>query len=77
VSVEENKAIVRRYCLEGGTIDEFYTADCVVHAANGEFFGRDAFKEQSARPFFRAFAPIRFTIDDMIAEGDKVVVRST
>lgn len=56
-------------------IDRFYAADFVMYEPSGtknlaEF-------KQSARVLFSAFPDLVLTIDDMVAEGDKVTKRWT
>jgi steroid delta-isomerase-like uncharacterized protein len=76
---EENKALVRRVIEEGwnkhnlALLDELY-ADCVYYnPATGEIKG-EALKQFLAS-MLAAFPDIRFTIEDLVAEGDKVVTR--
>jgi len=83
MSAEENKAIARRWYEDGfnahnvGLIDELFTADFVEHTPSGPpTNGRDKVK-QGLMGVFAALPDLRVTIDDMIAEGDKVVVRFT
>ena len=88
MSPEENKALVHRD-IEAwnrgnlaellATIDELVVPDFVYHLPNLPFPGgirsREDFK-QFATGFLTAL-PGQFTIEDLIAEGDKVVVRYT
>jgi steroid delta-isomerase-like uncharacterized protein len=76
---EENKALIRRLVEEGwnkrnlALVDELY-ADCVYHSpATGEIKG-EALKQFLAS-MLAAFPDIRFTIEDLVAEGDKLVTR--
>jgi steroid delta-isomerase-like uncharacterized protein len=78
-ATEANKALVRRMIEEGwnkhnlALLDEHY-ADCVYYnPATGELKG-EALKQFSAS-MLAAFPDIRFTIEDLVAEGDKVVTR--
>jgi steroid delta-isomerase-like uncharacterized protein len=81
---EHNKLLVRRAIDEvwnGGNlvaIDEFVAGDFVAH---GSTLGGDIHGPEGARRFFAAlrdaFPDIRFTIEDQIAEGDRVVTRWT
>ena len=80
--LEANKAIVRRFIQEvhdEGKFDvfnELFAADYVNHSAPFGANNRQA-QEQSIKAF-RAGAPdLHVTIDDMIAEGDKVALRWT
>ena len=80
MSVEENKAIVRRFYqgIDRGNLDamdELVAEDYVNHAPPfpGLAEGREGLKQAFAI-FWRA-TPGRHEIEDMIAEGDKVVTR--
>jgi predicted SnoaL-like aldol condensation-catalyzing enzyme len=83
MSVERNKAIARRFIEEvwnEGRLevaDELLAPNLVNHqAADGPTTGRDAFKQFVAQ-FRAAYPRVRFTIDDMVGEGDKVATRVT
>jgi steroid delta-isomerase-like uncharacterized protein len=57
-------------------LPEFVASDFVIHAPHGDVRGRDG-----AAQFFamlhQAFPDIHFTIEDQIADGDRVVTRWT
>lgn len=85
MSLEENKAIARRWNSEifgGGNLDDalaaadrLVAADFVDHATPpGLAPGLAGLKQQIAI-FYTAFPDIGSATDDVIAEGDKVVVR--
>ena len=84
MSVEQNKALVHRLMEEvfnGGNVslvDELVAPDFVEHEElpPGITPGREAIKQLPAI-FRSAFPDFKVTIDDLIAEGDKVVVRTT
>ena len=82
MSTEENKALVRRFEeeLNKGNlalIDELFAADCVIHLGGGaELRGPEEFR-QLITTFAPAFPDFVSTIEDLIAEGDKVVCRFT
>ncbi len=83
MSTEENKAIVRRFVDEvqsGGNIeilDELCSPDFINHSASpGMPAGCEGVKLVTTM-FRQAFPDSYFTIEDMIAEGDKVVTRKT
>ena len=82
MSVEENKALVRRLVeawntRNWGVLDELMVPDCVDHyAPAGQKPGREGYREAEIN-VTNAFPDIKFTIEDMIAEGDKVAVRLT
>lgn len=80
MTTEANKRIVRRYyeeVLNAGdveTLDKLAVADYVEHdPLPGQAAGREGLT-QRVRMLRSAFAP-RFSIEDVVAEGDKVVVR--
>jgi len=77
---EENKAIVRRWLEDGlnarnlAIIDELFAPDYANHSPRLGVVGREYTALETAE-FFVAFPDWRTTIDDVIAEGEKVVVR--
>ena len=80
---EDNKALNRRFVEEvinqGNTdaIDELIDPGVVDHAAPPGFpTGREGAK-QFAAMMRSAFPNLHLTMEDMIAEGEKVVMRST
>ena len=82
MSTEENKALIRRAYEEGfnqknlAVFDEMDAPDFIVHNASTTMEGLEAFK-QFLSMYLNAFPDARFTVEDMIAEGDKVVARHT
>jgi steroid delta-isomerase-like uncharacterized protein len=83
VSVEENKAIVRRLLDEVinkgnlDVVDELVARDYVYSAPGSpEMRGPEGFK-QLISMYRSAFPDMQMTEDDMIGEGDKVVSRWT
>ena len=82
-SAEDNKALVRRFVDEvqsGGNtdlIDEICSPEFVNHSAPpGLPADREGIKILTTM-FKGAFPDSYFTVEDMIAEGDKVVTRKT
>jgi steroid delta-isomerase-like uncharacterized protein len=79
---EANKALVGRYVEEvwhQGNLDaadEMVAPDFVGHFPEGEAIGIEGAKEHVIA-FRTPFPDIHFTIEDMIAEGDKVAARLT
>lgn len=79
---EENKALVRRVIEEAwnkgnlAVIDELLSPDYAVEVASPGSPGREGYR-QAVTMFRAAFPDLRFSIADMVAEGDKVVVRAT
>jgi steroid delta-isomerase-like uncharacterized protein len=79
---EENKAIVRRQeeelFTQGnlGAADELYAPDYVGHDPSNpeDIRGLEAAK-QAASDYRKAFPDLRVTVEDVIAEGDKVAAR--
>lgn len=81
MSIEENKALIRRFNDEVwnkgdlAVVDEVFASTWVGHnLPPGLAPGREGLK-QMAGSFRAAFSDIRTTIDDQIAEGDKVAWR--
>ncbi|MBA7613336.1 hypothetical protein ES703_20583 [subsurface metagenome] len=81
MSVEENKAIARRWNDEIwnkgniAAIDELMAANFLwLNAPPGAPSGLEGFKRFQAESL-GAFADMNCTIEDMVAEGDKVAVR--
>ena len=80
---EENKALSRRVIEEIfnkqnlALADELIDTNFVDHGIAGMGFkGPEGFK-QFVTTFITGFPDIRLTIDDMVAEGDKVALRLT
>ena len=83
MSVEHNKVILNRFWEEVfnrrnlDLIDELFTQDWSYHGAAGqELKGPQALKEFLSM-FFNAFPDLEVTVEDLIAEGDKVVSHVT
>jgi steroid delta-isomerase-like uncharacterized protein len=80
MSTEDNKAVVRGYIAELSKgnlaiIDELLSADFVDHdALPGVPAGREGIKRLIGL-FYSAFSDLQFSLEEMLAEGDKVVVR--
>ena len=79
MSTEENKAIVRRYNEEVWSQGNLAAIDELI--ANDLLWGTDRVSPEEVRRFVAsvrdAFPDFQVTIDEMIAEGDKVAVRET
>ena len=81
MSAEENKALVRRWFAETdrgntGIVDELCAPDYVDHSPPLPDMGRGSAAVQQANAALRAaFSGTVHTIEDQIAEGDKVVTR--
>ena len=84
MSAQENKSVVRREFEEifsqGGNLDaaqEIYAPDYVGHEPTfGDVHGVDGAK-QFAATYRQAFPDLQTTMEDQLAEGDKVVTRFT
>ncbi len=79
MSIEENKAVMQRLwdeILNGGKIeksDELVANDYVYHGPGGhEIKGIEGFKKFMIW-LHNSFPSLHFTLEDLIAEGDKVV----
>jgi steroid delta-isomerase-like uncharacterized protein len=79
---EQNKMIVRRAIEEVynqgnlDVIDELVSSDFVAHASSEDIHGATGMK-QFVASLRQAFPDLLMTIQDQVAEGDKVVTRWT
>jgi predicted ester cyclase len=77
---EENKELARHSWAESGhnldILDEVYTPDAVWHLPDQDIQGVEDFK-QYLTMYLTAFPDANVTVEDEIAEGDKVVNRFT
>jgi len=76
---EENKALARRAweaLKNPDLLDEVYAADVVWHEPDREIHGIEEAK-QFVSMYRTAMPDVNVTIEDVIAEGDKVVTRVT
>jgi steroid delta-isomerase-like uncharacterized protein len=79
----ENIAIARRWFEEvwnqrrSATIDELVTAESLCFTDSGVIRGPEQFRQQMYEPFLDAFPDIQVQVEDIICDGDKVVVRWT
>jgi len=83
MSADENKQLFRRFIEEVANrgkiaiVDELVTADIIEHEEiPGVPPNREGVK-QAFTMFRTAFPDLQVTIEDLIAEGDKVVARET
>jgi steroid delta-isomerase-like uncharacterized protein len=80
MTIEENKALVRRFITEIfeegrlDAVDELCADDFIGHTS-GEI-DRDGLRQTMGR-VAKALADVHFTVEDEIAEGDRVAVRLT
>ena len=83
MSTEANKASVRRFYDEvfnkknRAAIDEFIAPNHVDHAAPPGLPGGIEGAKQTLTMYLTAFPDLHFTVEDLLAEGDKVVARIT
>jgi steroid delta-isomerase-like uncharacterized protein len=81
MSTEENKALARRSWeivnqRNPDLIEELYPPDFVWHEPDRDIQGYEQAK-QFVSTFFKALPDITITVEDVIAEGEKVVSRYT
>ena len=82
MSTEENKLLVRRVFEEVlnqrnlALIDEIYSPNYVEHTSIGPVRGTEGMKRYHMI-YLTAFPDAHYTVEDQIAEGDKVVTRFT
>jgi steroid delta-isomerase-like uncharacterized protein len=77
---EENKAVVRRWVEafnEGNldAVDDLLTDSYVRHDPNSPEVRGPEEEKQLIAMYRSAFPDLRFTVEDMVAEADKVVAR--
>lgn len=73
-ATERNKAVVRRWIEDGFNQRQLSVVDVVFAervAVNGEVIGREGVKQSMSR-HLRGFPDLHVTIDDILAEGNKV-----
>jgi C-1 hydroxylase len=81
MSIEENKALIR-HTYEAvnqrnlTAFFELFTPDFVLHNGSMTIQGLEAFKQIEAM-LLAALPDLHYTVEDLIAEGDKVAVRIT
>jgi steroid delta-isomerase-like uncharacterized protein len=75
---EENKALVQRSweIANPENLDEVYPPDVVWHMPDQDLRGIEEAK-QFVSTYIEAFPDTSFSVEDLIAEGDKVVSRYT
>jgi predicted ester cyclase len=82
MTAEENKAALLRVWDEVyvhgrlDAVDHFVHDHVVAHESDGDVRGIEAFKRYAA-PYLVAFSDLSVTVDDLVAEGDRVVARWT
>jgi steroid delta-isomerase-like uncharacterized protein len=84
MSIESNKALITRWIEDGwnagnpALIDEIYAPNVVQHdpSSPAPVASSQALKSYVSG-FLAAFPDLHFTIDDLLAEGDKVLWRFT
>lgn len=83
MSTEENKALIRRFYEEVfnkrnvAAIGDFFAPDHIDHTLPAGFPTGPEGTRQAISITLAGFPDLRVTIEDMIAEGDKVVIRFT
>ena len=81
MSAEQNKSIVRRWIEEGwnkhnlAVIDEVYAPNFVQHEPEPQTVKSSEALKQYVGTYLTAFPDLQLSIEDLIAEGDKVVWR--
>jgi len=76
---EQNEAVIRQVLalIDERNLDEafeFYALDYIYHGPTGELRGRDGIRGLW-EVFLAGFPDLHSTIEDMVSEGDKVVLR--
>ena len=82
MSIETNKALARRFIQDvmvkgsGAAVDEIVADDFTPRSWGKMPPGKDSLKQAQQR-VLKGLSDVSMTIEDVIAEGDKVVVRLT
>lgn len=82
MSAEGNKALILRVFEEGinggddAVFDEVISPDYVNHSMPAPAPGSEGFKQVTAM-FRAAYPDLRVTVEDVVAEGDRVATRGT
>src|SRR5260370_31763868 len=81
MSTEENKALLRRAYEAANQRNltaffELFTPDFVLHNGSMTIQGLEAFKQLESM-LLTALPDLHYTVEDLIAEGDKVAVALT
>jgi steroid delta-isomerase-like uncharacterized protein len=80
MTTESYADIIHRWVEQGwnggklGLVDELFAESYVLHAGGQDTSGREAFK-QFVATYRTAFPDFHVTIEEMVAEGDRVVWR--
>ena len=79
---DDNKALVRRFVDyinkdPFAPIDEFFAASYTYHNPSMPYVKDLSTLKEFNTAAYSALADIRFTLEDMVAEGDKVVYRAS
>jgi steroid delta-isomerase-like uncharacterized protein len=83
MSIEENKAIIRRIVEEAynkgnlAVVDGITASNYLFHRPGMEVKGREGYKQQIIAGIRTTFPDLHFAINDMFAEEDKVAARYT
>lgn len=83
MGAEESKALVRRFIQEAwdegklGVLDELMSPNFVDHNPMPGLPADKQGQKQGITMFRTAFPDLKTTVDDLVAEGDKVVLRVT
>ena len=79
MSTDQNKAILRQFLDAWNPSDggdwTVCTEDCIFHGVAGEMSVEGM--QQVSDKYFSAFPDLRGTIEDLVAEGDRVVSRES
>jgi steroid delta-isomerase-like uncharacterized protein len=85
VSEKETRTIVRHYFDSWNkgkaalmdAVDQLFAIDSVFHSSAGRDVSGLNDLKQFQSPLYDAFPDVHFTLDDLIVEGDKAVLRYT
>ncbi len=87
MSIKENKELVRQAFKEWNSVngnvdkmrslyDKYYAPGFIYHDVSGGDMNREQTIQDTAK-YLSAFPDLYYSIDDILAEGDKTVIRCT
>ncbi len=56
------------------TIDELLTANSICHTDEGPVIGPEEFRQKMYYPFLAAFPDVRVTVEEIVPDGNRVIV---
>ena len=82
MGIEENKEVIYSIFEEvnkgnTGIVDEYFGDKFIRYSADGQEMDREDYKNKIVKPMLSNFPDLQFTVDDIVAEEDRVAFRFT